>query len=146
MFSSVLRVSSKDLWVFLHYDVCDNVLIGVRGRKRVVRKNFFFVFYEIIKSKTERLCLNQMKFLICMLTEVLQWVRFIIFVFFSTLFTKKTYIFCPKVSDIDNIHDARFPKYHKAYAKRHECILEEVCCDIFIKNYLENNFLFLKKQ
>jgi hypothetical protein len=36
IFSSVLRVSSKDLWVFLHYDVCDNILIGVRGRKRVV--------------------------------------------------------------------------------------------------------------
>ena len=86
-----------------------------------------------------------MKFLICMLMEVLQWVRLIIFVFFSTMLTKTNIYFCPKVSDIDNIHDARFPKYHKAYAKRHECILEEVCCDIFITNDLLNNIIFLKQ-
>lgn len=36
LFSSVFRVSSANVWVFMHYDVCDNILIGVRGRKRVV--------------------------------------------------------------------------------------------------------------
>jgi tRNA wybutosine-synthesizing protein 5 len=36
LFSSVFRVSSANVWVFTHYDVCDNILIGVRGRKRVV--------------------------------------------------------------------------------------------------------------
>jgi tRNA wybutosine-synthesizing protein 5 len=37
LFSSVFRVASAgNVWVFTHYDVCDNILIGVRGRKRVV--------------------------------------------------------------------------------------------------------------
>jgi tRNA wybutosine-synthesizing protein 5 len=36
LFSSVFRVASAGTWVFTHYDVCDNILIGVRGRKRVV--------------------------------------------------------------------------------------------------------------
>jgi tRNA wybutosine-synthesizing protein 5 len=36
LFSSVFRVASASTWVFTHYDVCDNVLFGIRGRKRAV--------------------------------------------------------------------------------------------------------------
>lgn len=35
-FSSVLRISSKDIQLWTHYDVMDNLLIQVRGKKRVV--------------------------------------------------------------------------------------------------------------
>ena len=34
-FSSVFRVASADLQLFTHYDIMDNVLVQVRGRKRV---------------------------------------------------------------------------------------------------------------
>lgn len=35
-FSSVLRVGSKNVQLWTHYDVMDNILIQVRGRKRIV--------------------------------------------------------------------------------------------------------------
>lgn len=35
-FSSVLRISSKDVQIWTHYDVMDNILIQVSGEKRVV--------------------------------------------------------------------------------------------------------------
>ena len=34
-FSSVLRVASAEIQLFTHYDIMDNILVQVRGRKRV---------------------------------------------------------------------------------------------------------------
>ncbi|GAU91380.1 hypothetical protein RvY_03643 [Ramazzottius varieornatus] len=39
IFSCVLRCSSADLGLWLHYDVLDNVLVQVRGRKRAILFN-----------------------------------------------------------------------------------------------------------
>jgi len=36
LFSSVLRVTSSDLQIWTHYDVMDNYLVQIQGRKRVI--------------------------------------------------------------------------------------------------------------
>jgi len=35
-FSSVFRITSPNLQLWTHYDTCDNILIQIRGRKRIV--------------------------------------------------------------------------------------------------------------
>jgi len=35
-FSSVFRITSPQLQLWTHYDTCDNILIQIRGRKRIV--------------------------------------------------------------------------------------------------------------
>jgi len=35
-FSSVFRITSPNLQLWTHYDTCDNILIQVRGRKRII--------------------------------------------------------------------------------------------------------------
>jgi len=35
-FSSVFRITSPGLQLWTHYDTCDNILVQVRGRKRIV--------------------------------------------------------------------------------------------------------------
>lgn len=35
-FSSVFRITSPRLQLWTHYDTCDNILIQVRGRKRII--------------------------------------------------------------------------------------------------------------
>ena len=35
-FSSVFRITSPSLQLWTHYDTCDNILIQIRGRKRIV--------------------------------------------------------------------------------------------------------------
>ena len=54
LFSSVFRISSKDLVLWTHYDILDNVLVQIKGRKRVILfppDNSSFLYLESDKSK-----------------------------------------------------------------------------------------------
>lgn len=53
-FSSVLRVSSKGIQLWTHYDIMDNILIQIQGRKRVVLfdpSDVNFLYMEGDKSR-----------------------------------------------------------------------------------------------
>lgn len=54
LFSSVLRISSQQLVLWTHYDIMDNILVQIRGRKRVVLfspEDCLYLYLEADKSK-----------------------------------------------------------------------------------------------
>ncbi|XP_054153505.1 tRNA wybutosine-synthesizing protein 5-like [Oppia nitens] len=54
LFSSVFRISSKDLVLWTHYDILDNILVQIKGRKRVVLfppDNCQYLYLESDKSR-----------------------------------------------------------------------------------------------
>ncbi|CAG2163827.1 unnamed protein product [Oppiella nova] len=54
LFSSVFRISSQDLVLWTHYDIVDNILVQIRGTKRVVLfppNDSLFLYLESDKSR-----------------------------------------------------------------------------------------------
>ena len=54
LFSSVLRISSQQLVVWTHYDILDNILVQIKGRKRVILfspEDCLYLYLESDKSK-----------------------------------------------------------------------------------------------